>query len=343
MNSAAVTLTRHIIENENRNHNTTGELSRLLVQIGFAAKIIAREVGRAALVGKLGLVGEKNATGDAQKKLDVFANETVIDAFAETGLVAGILSEELDEVREVASSTAARYLLCTDPLDGSANTDINGVLGTIFGIYRCSPKLKGGGLTGQMLRRGSEQVAAGYVMYGTSTLLVYSCGHGVHGFTLERDLGEFLLSHENIRCPHRGHSYSANLGHYHEWALGIREYVDYLLVSDPASGRPYASRYSGALVADVHRSLVEGGVYFYPADSKHPQGKLRLLYECAPLAFVVEQAGGKARTHREGVLDVRAESIHQRIPLVIGSLEDVEEYDRLACGLRARDSLDVFR
>ncbi len=279
----------------------------MLVQIGFAAKIIAREVGRAALVGKLGLVGEKNATGDAQKKLDVFANETVIDAFAETGLVAGIVSEELDQVREGTSGTAAKYLLCIDPLDGSSNTDINGVLGTIFGIYRCSPNLKGG-ITGQMLRTGSEQVAAGYVMYGTSTLLVYSCGHGVHGFTLDRDLGEFLLSHENIRCPRRGHHYSANLGHYHEWTPGVRRYVDYLLVSDSASGRRYALRYSGALVADVHRSLLEGGVYFYPADSKHPEGKLRLLYECAPLAFVVEQAGGKARTDAASVLEVRVAS-----------------------------------
>ncbi len=334
MNSTAVTLTRHIIEDEYRHHNTTGELSRLLVQIGFAAKIIAREVGRAALVGKLGLVGEKNPTGDTQKKLDVFANETVIEAFAETGLVAGILSEELDQVREVTSGTAARYLLCIDPLDGSSNTDINGALGTIFGVYRCSPDLKGG-LTGQMLRRGSEQVAAGYVMYGTSTLLVYSCGHGVHGFTLDRDLGEFLLSHENIRCPRRGHSYSANLGHYHEWSAGVRQYADRLLLSDPDSGSSYSSRYSGALAADLHRCLLEGGVYFYPADAKHPEGKLRLLYECAPLAFVVEQAGGRASTGVARVLDVRTESIHQRGPLAIGSLDDVAEYERFSSSLDA--------
>jgi fructose-1,6-bisphosphatase I len=333
MNRSAVTLGSHIIEDEHRHHNTTGELSRLLVQIGFAAKIIASEVGRAALVGKLGLVGEKNATGDAQKKLDVFANETVIEAFAETGLVAGILSEELDQVQEVTAGAAAKYLLCIDPLDGSSNTDINGVLGTIFGVYQCSRELRGG-ITGQMLRKGSEQVAAGYVMYGTSALLVYSCGHGVHGFTLDRDLGEFLLSHENIRCPRRGPYYSANLGHYREWAPGIQRYVDSLLVSDPASGRPpSSSRYSGALVADVHRSLLEGGLYFYPADAKYPQGKLRLMYECAPFGFVVEQAGGRASTGTIGILDVRAESIHQRVPLAIGSADDVAEYEKFSGGV----------
>ncbi len=334
MNPTAVTLSRHIIEDEHRHHYTTGELSRLLVQIGLAAKIIAREVGRAALVGKLGLVGEKNATGDAQKKLDVFANATVVEAFAETGLVAGLLSEELEQVQEIASGTAAKYLMCIDPLDGSSNTDINGVLGTIFGIYRCSHNVKGG-LSAQMLRRGSEQVAAGYIMYGTSTLLVYSCGHGVHGFTLDRDLGEFLLSHANIRCPRRGSYYSANLGHYHEWPAGIRQYVDYVLASDPASGRPYSLRYSGALVADLHRSLLEGGLYFYPEDAKYGRGKLRLLYECAPLAFVVEQAGGRASTGTRSVLDIQADTIHQRVPLVIGGLEEVARYEEYASTLSA--------
>ena len=331
MNSHAITLSRHIIEDEHRHHNTTGELSRLLVQVAFAAKILAREFGRAALVGKLGLIGEKNATGDAQKKLDVFANNTVMEAFAETNLVAGVVSEELDQVRQIMTGANAKYLLCIDPLDGSSNTDINGVLATIFGIYRCAEEVKGG-LTEQMMRKGSEQIAAGYVMYGASTILVYTCGHGVHGFTLDRDLGEFLLTHNNLCCPPRGQVYSANLGHRCEWGSGVQRYIDHLEESDMASKRPYALRYSGALVADLHRSLIEGGVYFYPPDKAHPDGKLRLLYECAPLAFVVENAGGRASTGFTRILDIKAESIHQRVPLVIGSAEDVAEYESFVSG-----------
>ena len=327
MNSLAITLSRHIIEDEHRHHNTTGELSRLLVQLAFAAKVLAREFSRAALVGELGLLGEKNPTGDAQKKLDVFANNTVMEAFAETKLVAGVVSEELDQVRQVATGADAKYLLCIDPLDGSSNTDTNGILATIFSIYRCSKEVKGG-LTEQMLRKGAEQVVAGYVMYGSSTILVYTCGHGVHGFTLDRELGEFLLTHQNLRCPARGRVYSANLGHRYEWEPGVQRYLEHLEGSDPASNRPYSLRYSGALVTDLHRSLIEGGVYFYPSDKAHPEGKLRLLYECAPLAWVAENAGGRASTGSTRILDIQAESIHQRVPLVIGSAEDVAEYEK---------------
>ncbi|MBI3961261.1 MAG: class 1 fructose-bisphosphatase, partial [Deinococcus sp.] len=314
-----------------RHPDMAGELSALLVQIGFAAKILSWEIGRAALVGKLGLVGEQNPTGDAQKKLDVFANETVIDAFAQTELVAGLVSEELDDVKLLACSNEAKYILCTDPLDGSSNTDINGAVGTIFGFYR--RRTTGQCLVAEELRRkGAEQVAAGYVMYGTSTVLVYTCGHGVHGFTLDRDLGEFLLSHEQIRCPVRGHTYSANLGRSPDWHPHIRRFIEYLTIPDPATHRPYSLRYTGALVADLHRILLEGGLYLYPADAQHSDGKLRLLYECAPLALVVEQAGGRASTGTQRMLDLQATSLHQRAPLVIGSAEDVALYERLLTG-----------
>jgi fructose-1,6-bisphosphatase I len=330
MPQSPITLGRHIIEEEHRHHPTTGELSRLLLQVAFVAKILAREIGRAALVGQLGLVGEKNPTGDAQKKLDVFANNTAVEAFAETGLVAGLISEELEEVKQIATGAQAKYWLFTDPLDGSSNTDINGSMGTIFGIYRND----GGASRDQktLLRKGSTQVVAGYVLYGTSTLLVYTSGHGVNGFTLDRELGEFLLSHENIKCPARGRYYSANLGHYYEWAQGVRKFIDYVEESDPATGRPLGLRYSGALVADLHRILVDGGIYLYPADAAHRDGKLRLTYECAPLAFVVEQAGGRASTGHKPILEIEPESIHQKSQLAIGSTEDLALYEKFVAG-----------
>jgi fructose-1,6-bisphosphatase I len=304
-----------------------GELTVLLEQLAFAAKILSREMRRAALVGQLGLVGEKNATGDAQKKLDVYGHRTVTEAFVETGLVAAIVSEESEEVQHVTGDCNARYVICVDPLDGSSNTDINSPVGTIFGIYR---RVTTGCVSGMedVLRRGCEQVAAGYVMYGPSTALVYTSGRGVDGFTLDHDIGEFLLSHPNIRCPARGRAFSANLGHWNEWEPGIRRLVEHLGASDCATNRPYQLRYSGALVADLHRCLLEGGFYFYPPDAAHANGKLRLLYECAPLAFVVEQAGGRASTGTRRILDIGAETIHQREPLVIGSAVDVALYEQ---------------
>jgi len=326
MSAKGTTLSRHILEWQQRHPHAVGELSMLLTQVAFAAKVLSREMRRAALVGTLGLVGEKNPTGDVQKKLDVLGNETVVEAFAESGLVAAIVSEELDEAKHMAGGSDARYVLCVDPLDGSSNTDINGPVGTIFGIYR-RITIGAHETLRDLLRKGSEQVAAGYVMYGPSTILVYTCGDGVNGFTLDHDLGEFLLSHDNIRCPARGHYYSANLGHYHEWHPNIQQFIEYLTVHDPATHRPYSLRYTGALVADVHRSLLEGGLYFYPPDAEHKEGKLRYLYECAPLGLVVEQAGGRASTGTQRILDLQAESIHQRVPLVIGSSEDVALYE----------------
>lgn len=321
-----ITLEPHLRDEAGRARGPAAGFPPLLTALAGAAKILARQVRRVALSEGLGYSGDVNVTGDPQKKLDVAANETVLHAVASTGLVAAVVSEELKGAKALSDREEARYILCTDPLDGSSNSDINGPVGTIFGIY---PRAGNGPLdeARDLLRRGSEQIAAGYVMYGPGTVLVYTAGDGVFGFTLDEDSGEFVLTHDRIRCPSRGRYYSANLGHLKEWHPGIRKCIEHLTERDPATGRPYSLRYVGALVADLHRSLIEGGFYFYPADDGHTDGKLRLLYECAPLALVVEQAGGRAGTGTRRILEVRAGSIHQRVPLVIGSALDVELYE----------------
>ncbi|UCC71438.1 MAG: class 1 fructose-bisphosphatase [Gemmatimonadota bacterium] len=327
MSAKATSLSRHLVEEGKWVDAQLSELPVLLRDMGYTAKILAREIRRAALVGKLGLVGEKNPSGDAQKKLDVYSNEVVVDAFTDSGLVAAIVSEEMEELRTISCNDAAEYLLCVDPLDGSSNTDVNGAVGTIFSFYRR-------GVAGACtdceaeLREGARLVAAGYVLYGPSTVLVCSMGRGVNGYTLDHDVGEFMLSQENIRCPVSGAYYSANLGRYHDWDPNVRAYADYVIERDAASGRPYSLRYSGALVADVHRSLLEGGIYLYPADEGRTGGKLRLLYECLPLAFVVEAAAGRASSGRERILDLRPASLHQTSPLAIGGVDDVQLFER---------------
>ncbi|MEL6159515.1 MAG: class 1 fructose-bisphosphatase [Cyanobacteria bacterium J06623_5] len=326
MSTQATTLNRFLWQ-QHRESKQSIELSILLTQIGFVAKVLTREISRAALVGQLGLVGEKNATGDAQKKLDVFSNEVVLDAFSNTGLVAAIASEELDQVQLVDCGSRAQYILCTDPLDGSSNTESGSSVGTIFGIYQRS-STGNCGTEADALQPGNKLVAAGYVLYGTSTILVYSTGDRVDGFTLDPTLGEFLLSHENIRCPQTGKLYSANLSYYQDWHPQIKAFADCL--GSRSTQPTYSLRYSGALVADVHRCLLEGGVYFYPGTAQQADGKLRLLYENAPLAFVVEQAGGLASTGCDRILDLPVTSIHQRSPLVIGSSELVKLYQTFA-------------
>jgi len=329
MSGFGTTLGRFLQEEQLKYPDFDPGIAPLLMQMAFASKIIGREVGRAALVGKLGLMGDKNATGDSQKKLDVYSSDVVLDAFAGTGLIYGMLSEEVEDLIAVRGGEDSQYFLCCDPIDGSSNTDINGSLGSIFGFWR---RIPGASLKENALRKGSDQILAGYVMYSTSTLLVYATEHGVHGFTLDRELGEFLLSHENIKCPPQGHYYSANLGHSHEWSVGVRNYLQWVTADDKATHKPYSLRYTGALVADFHRGLVEGGLYFYPPDPSHPEGKLRLLYECAPLGYIVEKAGGRASTGAESILDITATKIHQRCPLVIGSAEDVGEYEHFESG-----------
>ena len=329
MGRIGITLNRFLVEEQARHPDADPGLGPILTQLAYASKIIAREVGRAALVGKLGLMGDRNATGDSQKKLDVFANEVVVDAFTSNGLLYAMVSEEMENLVELPGGENSQYVMCCDPIDGSSNTDINGSLGAIFGVW---PRIPGASVEENCLRKGSDQVLAGYVMFSTSTLLVYANAQGVYGFTLDRELGEFLLSHENITIPQRGHYYSANLGHSHEWGVGVRNYLQWVTADDKENQRPYSLRYTGALVADLHRSLIEGGLYFYPPDPGHPNGKLRLLYEGAPLGYVVERAGGKASNGTSRILDIVPTKIHQRTPLVIGSADDVDEYEHFSSG-----------
>ena len=261
----------------------------------------------------------------------MFANEVALGAFHRSGLVAAIVSEEMDEPKATLSGSAGRYILCIDPLDGSSNTDTNGSVGTIFGFFRRSCQGRCSSIETE-LRQGTSLVASGYALYGPSTVFVYTRGRTVTGFTLDHDLGEFLLSHDALQCPPRGQTYSANLGRGQEWDAGIQRFVAHLGERDSGSGRPYSLRYSGALVADLHRTLIEGGIYFYPADASHREGKLRLLYEGAPLALVVETAGGRASTGHQPIAEITPTSLHQRVPLALGSREDVQLYERFAAG-----------
>jgi len=333
--SQAISLDRHFALERKAGRLPQPELAGLVTHMAFATKVIAREIRRAALVGRLGLVGERNPTGDAQKKLDVYANQVVLDAFLDSELVAGVVSEELEELRVMACDHRSAYILCVDPVDGSSNTDVNGALGTIFGFYRRPVPGTRVPVEEEMLQR-APVVAAGYVLYGPSTLLVFSTGNEPVGFTLDHDLGAYLRSHDAISCPETGPYYSANLGNFHEWAPGVRAFAEDLRERDPQSGRPYSLRYSGALVADLHRILIQGGVYFYPGAYGGPEGKLRLLYECAPLAFVSERAGGRASTGNETILAVEPKSLHQAVPFVAGSRDDVALYERFVAGEEAQ-------
>lgn len=322
MYSSHMTLQRHVLEQQ-RNHHVVSDLTILFALLSFGAKIMAREMRRAALVGELGLVGSSNITGDAQKKLDVFANETFLEALSQSGLVSGIVSEEENELKVIACGKEAKYIICMDPFDGSSNADINGAAGTIIGIYR---KDHGGcdHLEEELVQRKAEQVAAVYIMYGPSTVFVYTCGDGVNGFTLDHDLGEFLISHKQMQIPAVGSYYSANLAHLGEWPVPIQNYIRNLMQPEHPDHKPYSLRYSGALVADVHRILLEGGIYLYLPDKSHAEGKLRYFYECAPMAMIMEQAGGVALTGKGRVLEAPLSSIHQRVPLIIGSSDEVQ-------------------
>jgi len=323
ISNEAISLTRHLLDHEAKRPELGAEFCHLMIQLAFAAKMMACEITRAALVGRLGVVGGQNATGDMQKILDVFTNEAMVGAFAQTGLVAEIISEEMEKPKRVPGGANAQFFLCMDPLDGSSNTDVNGAVGTIFAVYR--RRQNSGGE--EFLQRGSEQVAAGYVMYGPSTVLVYTSRAGVNGFTLDAELGEFLLSHREIRCPARGDCFSANLGHLQKWHPNIQKFVEQLC-GGGSSERSYSLRYTGAFVADIHRILVAGGIFFYPGDLGHPMGKLRLLYECAPLALLIEEAGGRASDGERRILDIEPRDIHQRTPIAIGSADDVAAYER---------------
>ncbi len=314
------TLVEFIIERQSDFPYATGELTRLLSDLSIAGKIVNREVNKAGLVDILGAEGSENIQGEQQQKLDVFANNQFITALNAGGEVCGIASEELDDYIGLNGKVSknGKYVVLIDPLDGSSNIDVNVSIGTIFSIYR-RISFSGSATLEDFLQKGNEQVAAGYIIYGSSTMLVYTTGHGVNGFTLDPSIGEFCLSHPNIKIPQTGIIYSINEGNYVHFPDGVKQYIKYCQEADPATGRPYTSRYIGSLVADFHRNMLKGGVYIYPETAKSPKGKLRLLYECNPLAFIAEQAGGVASNGFKRIMDVDPKELHQRSPLYIGS------------------------
>ncbi len=333
MTKSVVTIERHIIEAERQFPEATGAFSSILYDIAFAAKMIAREVRRAGLNDILGLTGEVNVQGEEVKKLDEFANDVIFKALDHTGHLCGMASEEEEDFIPIPDRfPTGKYCVMYDPLDGSSNIDANVSVGTIFSIHRKVSDHERGCVE-DCLQAGTRQVAAGYVVYGSSTMLVYTTGNGVHGFTLEPSIGEFLLSHPNMRIPTPGQRiYSCNEGNYVCWSEEQRRFVDHLKGIDGENAKPFSSRYIGSLVADFHRNLLYGGLFMYPADVKSPRGKLRLLYEAAPLAMIAEHAGGRASDGTQRILDIVPTELHERTPLYIGTAEYVAEAERYLAG-----------
>ena len=324
-----ITLQRHLTEQQNLHPAASGQFSALLWEFVLAVKMIAREVRRAGLIDILGAAGHENVHGEKVQKLDDYAQDRLEIGLGHTGLLCCMASEERPEIIPIPREAAkGKYVFLFDPLDGSSNIDVNISIGTIFSIHRrVTPK--DDGRIEDCLQAGTKQIAAGYVLYGSSVMLVYTTGKGVHGFTLDPTVGEFLLSHPNITMPKRGKSYSINEGNAASWDQGTEKYVNYLKEKDAETQRPYSLRYVGTLVADFHRTLINGGIFMYPAS---PKPKLRLLYEAAPLAMVAEQAGGIATTGKERILDIVPTELHQKVPLVVGSSEDVARYQDFFLG-----------
>lgn len=320
------TLTEFIIERQSDFKYAKGELTRLLSDISIAAKIVHREVNKAGLVDILGPTDSENIQGEVVQKLDNFANEQFIAALKAGGEVCAITSEENEDIINLAieGDEGGKYVVCMDPLDGSSNIDSNVSTGTIFAIYR-RISLSGEGTVEDMLQKGNDLVAAGYIIYGSSSMLVYTTGRGVNGFTLDPSIGEFCLSHPKMQIPKDGRIYSINQGYFVHFSEGVKKYIKFCQEEDPETQRPYTLRYIGSMVADIHRNMIKGGIFIYPTTSDSPTGKLRLLYECNPLAFIVEQAGGKATDGFNRILDIQPESLHQRVPIFIGSTEMVEQ------------------
>lgn len=330
----AISLTSHLRDEKKSNPQITDELISLLDSLTLATKIISRDVNRAGLVDILGLTGDVNVQGEEVKKLDEYSNEVMVSVMGKSGQVCVMTSEEVDDIIPVPDSYEGNYTIAFDPLDGSSNIDVNVNIGTIFSIHRRVTS-GGKGTAEDILQKGSTQVCAGYVLYGSSTMLVYTAGKGVHGFTLDQSLGEFLLSHPDMKMKPKGTYYSINEGNFLFWDKNTQNYVNYLKEKDKETKRPYKARYIGSLVADFHRTLIYGGIFLYPMDYKDPEkpkGKLRLMYEAAPLGFVAQQAGGYASTGTEAILDIQSTGLHQRVPLILGSIEDVKQAERFIQG-----------
>lgn len=320
------TLGEFIVEKQSEFPYASGDLTHLLTSIRLAAKVVNREINKAGLADILGAIGTENIQGEQQMKLDVYADETFISALKSMGEVCGVGSEENDDYITFDDElhSDSRYVVLMDPLDGSSNIDVNVSVGTIFSIYRRVSPVGGPANLEDFLQPGSEQVAAGYVVYGSSTMLVYTTGHGVNGFTLDPSIGVFCLSHPNMTIPETGNIYSINEGNYVHFPEGVKQYIKYCQGINEEENRPYTSRYIGSLVSDFHRNLLKGGIYIYPKGTKAPNGKLRLLYECNPLAFIAEQAGGKASDGYGRIMEIQPTELHQRVPYFIGSKNMVD-------------------
>jgi fructose-1,6-bisphosphatase I len=328
-----ITLTEFIIDRQAEIPSATGEFTRILNDIGIAAKFVNREVNKAGLADILGWEGTTNVQGEHQKKLDVYANDQFIEALRAGGQCAAIASEENDEIIifDNPISNNAKYVVAIDPLDGSSNIESNVSIGTVFSIYRriTAPGTPASEI--DLLQPGTDLLASGYVIYGSSTMLVYTTGHGVNGFTLDPSVGLFILSHPRIRYPEHGTIYSVNESNYMSFTEGVKEYIRYCHEEDKDTLRPYITRYIGSMVADIHRNLLIGGIFLYPGTKKNPGGKLRLLYECKPIAFIAEQAGGKASNGTTRILEIKPSNVHERSPLFVGPtamVDKIEEFLR---------------
>ncbi len=321
------TLGEFIIENQKDFPYAKGELSALLSSIRLAGKMVNQEINKAGLAEILGKAGNENVQGEEQMKLDVLANELFISTLKNRGEICGLGSEEMDDfvVFNDKIHSDAKYVVLIDPLDGSSNIDVNVSVGTIFSIYRRVSEAGKPVTLEDFLQPGNKQVAAGYLVYGSSTMLIYTTGNGVNGFTYDPGIGSFFLSHHKMQIPQKGKIYSINEGNYVHFPDGVKKYLKWCQELDEGSNRPYTSRYIGSLVADFHRNLLKGGIYIYPKGTKAPKGKLRLLYECNPMAFLAEQAGGKASDGYQRILDIIPEELHQRVPFFCGSMNMVEK------------------
>ena len=335
-----ITLDEFIFQREKDFPFATGELSGLLRDIAFAGKIVNREVNKAGLVDILGTTGLNNTTGDEVKKLDIYTHEQFVTALQVSGECCGLASEEEENFLPITTEASknAKYIVTLDPLDGSSNIDVNVAIGTIFSIYR-RQSFFGTCTLEDFLQKGSRQVAAGYIIYGSSTMMVYTTGNGVNGFTLDPSIGEFCLSHPDIKMPETGKIYSVNQGNFLKFDQPVKEYITYCQSEDKATNRPYSLRYIGSLVGDIHRNLLYGGIFMYPATKSASKGKLRLLYECFPMSFIVEQAGGRAIDGTRRILDIEPHELHQRSPIFLGSRSMVDKVEECVRQSKMADAI----